>query len=482
MWKNVQSLFLAALAVWATLTMGAFAHSFSSCGLPSAQLQLQTIKLQPDPPVAGQPLSVLLDGHTHAAIAAGSVELSVGLYGITIAAHSFDLCSNVVPSCPVAAGSTFLGNITYTIPTEAPAGVDLAATVQVKGAKNQELACVKLDVAIAAAAAGAAAGAANTAVKQHIDAQTYWVEALFKAWQTQFGVHVRTLDEYVLRLASFTANHKLIVAHNTAPGLTWRMGHNAFSHMTPGEFKATMLLSPLPWRSHHNKTVNSSHVSSGAALPPLVDWVSAGAVTPVKNQGQCGSCWAFSTTGALEGALFLATHKLVSLSEQMIVDCDTTDSGCNGGLMDNAFNWVASRGGVCAEAAYAYTAQTGACQKGCALVPGTAPKQHTDVEPTDEALMAAIAGQPVSLAIEADQSGFQFYSSGVFTGECGTALDHGVLGVGYGPASGTEPAYYKVKNSWGSSWGDAGYIKIEKGNKQTGGLCGILTSASFPTL
>lgn len=147
--------------------------------------------------------------------------------------------------------------------------------------------------------------------------------------------------------------------------------------------------------------------------------------------------------------------------------------------MDNAFSWIQSNGGICTEDDYAYTGVDGTCSSSCSVVSGTSPS-FTDVAQSESALAAAVTQQPVSVAIEADQTAFQFYSSGVLTGSCGTNLDHGVLAVGYGTDSGTD--YWKVKNSWGASWGMDGYINIEKGNSQSGGQCGILMSASYPTL
>lgn len=301
---------------------------------------------------------------------------------------------------------------------------------------------------------------------------------LFKQWQTQFNV-TDALDD--ASFTAFVANHHAIVAHNRANNASWTMAHNAFSHLSPSAFKARYLT--LQPRSRLSANLFDVAVKDAPAESSSVDWSARGAVTPVKNQQQCGSCWAFSTTGSLEGALFLKTGQLHSLSEQMLVDCDTTDSGCGGGLMDNAFAWIGSNGGICSEAEYPYTAAAGACQTKCTVVPGITSKlSHVDVAASDAALTTAIAQQPVSIAIEADQSGFQFYSSGVFSGACGTELDHGVLAVGFGPAQNGLPAYYKVKNSWGPTWGAAGYILIEKGAKQSGGLCGILTAATFPVL
>ena len=194
--------------------------------------------------------------------------------------------------------------------------------------------------------------------------------------------------------------------------------------------------------------------------PSEVDWVSAGAVTPVKDQGQCGSCWSFSTTGALEGAYFVKYGTLVSFSEEQLVDCDNWkhgghDHGCNGGLMDNAFAWINDNGGLCSEFDYPYVSQNGAtgqsCQTECSLVKGSQIMDYVDVPPSsDNEMMSAIALNPVSVAIQADQREFQLYSSGVFTGSCGTNLDHGVLTVGYGTENGED--YYLVKNSWSSSW------------------------------
>jgi len=221
------------------------------------------------------------------------------------------------------------------------------------------------------------------------------------------------------------------------------------------------------------------HEYSGASLPSSVDWVSRGAVTPVKDQGQCGSCWSFSTTGSLEGALKLATGQLTSLSEQQLVDCSKQNSGCNGGLMDYAFAFEKTAD-VCTEASYPYTARDGSChESGCTVgIPRGGVTGYHDVTVNDEnALMEAVAQQPVSIAIEADQYSFQSYTGGVLTKSCGSRLDHGVLLVGYGTDAGKD--YWKVKNSWGASWGEQGYVRLERGLSGAG-QCGLKSAASYP--
>jgi len=240
-------------------------------------------------------------------------------------------------------------------------------------------------------------------------------------------------------------------------------------------------LSQAEFGAHYNRL--QLRERSGDAMPRTgiritadQDWQAAGAVTPVKDQGQCGSCWAFSTTGSVEGAWMLAGHPLTSLSEQQLVDCAGSQGnmGCNGGLMDDAFTYLIKNGGSCTEAAYPYTGVDGTC-KTCSKVATIS--GFVDVTSgSEDSLMQALQFGPVSVAIQANQIGFQFYTSGVFSGLCGKQLDHGVLLVGSGTDSSVSKDYWRVKNSWGASWGEAGYIRMVRGRD----MCGIADAASYP--
>jgi C1A family cysteine protease len=285
-----------------------------------------------------------------------------------------------------------------------------------------------------------------------------------------------SVEEVFSRFENFRANSLMIKEHN-AKGLPWTMAMNEFGDMTWEEFHS--VFTGFKGESRRLGDSFGMHEAvEGQVIADSLDWNAKGAVTPVKNQGQCGSCWAFSTTGAIEGAHEIATGKLVSVSEQELVDCAGSEGnqGCNGGLMDNAFEWVIKNGGIAEEDNYTpYAGKDGKCNK-------DAPKDvkisgYKDVKKGSETdLMSAVNVGPVSIAIEADQSGFQFYSGGVFSGTCGKQLDHGVLLTGYGTDSGTD--YWSVKNSWGASWGDNGYIKLVRGKDQ----CGLADAASYPTV
>ena len=306
----------------------------------------------------------------------------------------------------------------------------------------------------------------------------------FSAWSQLYEKNYLSTSERTYRQAIYERNVRKISKHN-ALGLSWTMAVNQFADLTKQEFVFKYLntggynnATHLRQKNYNWTMLNGNY----SVLPTSVDWTAKGAVTPVKDQGQCGSCWSFSATGALEGAWFLKTRSLVSLSEQELVDCSTAEGnqGCNGGLMDYAFQYAMANG-LTTEAAYPYTA-TGpnTCKK---VLPAVTAKGFTDVPTNSQlALMTAVSKQPVSVAIEADENSFQFYSSGVLTKACGTNLDHGVLLVGYGTENGLD--YYKVKNSWGPSWGQVGYVLLGRGPSYNGnhGQCGIQMDPSFPVV
>jgi C1A family cysteine protease len=307
----------------------------------------------------------------------------------------------------------------------------------------------------------------------------HWKE--FTNFQERFSKRYSNIQELETRFSIFRKNFIGILSHNADFTQNFTMGVNQFTDLTPEEFRAQYINGGL--RTEVGSYGCKSFSSSASGAPASIDWRTKGAVTSVKDQGQCGSCWTFSSTGAVEGAWAISTGKLVDLSEQELVDCATGFSygshGCNGGQMEGAFKFIIENG-QCALSSYPYTAKDGTCQK-CSAV--THISSCSDVKPNDQiSLKAAVAQQPVAVAISADTKLFQSYSSGVITSSsCYTSLDHGVLIVGYGTENGQD--YWLVKNSWGTTWGDNGYVKIARSSSTNDpGICGISMDSSFPTV
>jgi len=329
---------------------------------------------------------------------------------------------------------------------------------------------------------------AATAADRTQSAETYW--ELWTNWHKsgeRYLPDILTVEEHGKRFEIFMDNVDRITRHN-AEGRSWTMGVTPFTDMTPQEFKDRVVTDVCEDHFQSKAKINKAKAKLrkgrrrvAVDTPSSVDWRDSGAVTPVKNQGSCGSCWAFSTTGAIEGRYQIAKGTLNSLSEQELVDCDTGSNGCNGGSMDQGFEWVQDNGGLCLDSVYTYKGVDGTCMDStCKKY--NAISGHNDVTMGSEYLKEAVAQGPVSIAIEADQMSFQLYNGGVFDGDCGTGLDHGVLAVGYGTQDGQD--YWIVKNSWGSSWGDEGYMLMCRNCDKNGndGQCGILEDASYPTI
>jgi len=304
-------------------------------------------------------------------------------------------------------------------------------------------------------------------------------QSLFKEWALQYSKEYDAGEMFV-RYGIFKENVNTIRAHNEM-NHSYTLGLNEFADLTWDEFKANRKGLVMP-SERKLRSVEMATFDDTVEVPGEIDWVAKGAVTPVKNQERCGSCWAFSATGAMEGAWFVKTGKLVSLSEQQLISCshEEGNNGCEGGLMDDAFEYVIDNGGLSYESEYEYDAMDEECKS---EIESSKKEIHIstyhDLPQGDEnALKKAVARGPVSIAIEADQMDFQFYSGGVFDAECGDNLDHGVLIVGYGTDKKSGKTFFKVKNSWGGSWGEEGYIRLAYGKN----MCGLADMASFPVV
>ncbi|KAL2475213.1 Senescence-specific cysteine protease SAG12 [Abeliophyllum distichum] len=296
-------------------------------------------------------------------------------------------------------------------------------------------------------------------------------------WITQHGHIYKDAKEKDTRFKIFKDNVGRIEAFNSGTNKGYMLSVNKFADMTNEEFR----ISHNGYKRQYPKLMSKSgqkffRHANVSAIPIAMDWRKKGAVTPVKDQGDCA-------VAAMEGINQLKTTKLVSLSEQELVDCDVRgeDQGCYGGLMDTAFQFIMRNKGLTTETNYPYTGSDNSCNTKKAATPAAKITGYEDVPANNEkALLQAVAHQPVSVAIDAGGFEFQFYSSGVFTGACGTSLDHGVTAVGYGTTSdGTK--YWLVKNSWGARWGENGYIRMKRDVAAKEGLCGIAMDASYPT-
>lgn len=308
----------------------------------------------------------------------------------------------------------------------------------------------------------------------------------FSSFQERFNKKYSGLEEFEERFVIFRTNLRAIISHNSDKTQNFTMGINQFTDLTPEEFKKFYIsgLGAKPVGGVGFGCDKFTAVDSSA--PDSIDWRTLGAVTSVKDQGQCGSCWAFSATGAVEGAWAIANEQLINLSEEQLVECATGamygSFGCNGGQMDGAFKFV-QKSGQCSDETYPYTSGTGQTSYCKACYPVAFIHACYDVVANDQlSLKVAVSKQPVSIAIEADTRYFQSYSSGVLTSaSCGTNLDHGVLIVGYGEENGQK--YWLVKNSWSVSWGDNGYVKIARSESSNDpGICGIAMMPSFPSV
>uniref|UniRef100_A0A7N0U2T2 Uncharacterized protein n=1 Tax=Kalanchoe fedtschenkoi TaxID=63787 RepID=A0A7N0U2T2_KALFE len=312
---------------------------------------------------------------------------------------------------------------------------------------------------------------------------------LHSKWMNKYGRVYGSREEMEGRFQTFKKNLKTLnVLKGNRP---YELELNEFADMSDEEFDETIYMSMsglLPSEDgHRNEETSDGGVveKEDVPLPDSVDWRTRGAVTGVKNQGRCGSCWAFSVVAAVEGASAIKTGKLISLSEQQLLDCDTTNFACEGGYPCRAFQWIIDNKGINSGDAYGYKARKSTCDTSLAspLASKAIITRYVNVSRYDErAVLAAVANQPVTVLVAVGSFDFRFYRSGVFTGQCGPRINHAITLVGYGVSEdGTK--FWIAKNSWGPQWGENGYIRMKREiDGDNGGLCGLAKYPTYPVV
>ncbi|ESQ50167.1 hypothetical protein EUTSA_v10002030mg [Eutrema salsugineum] len=316
------------------------------------------------------------------------------------------------------------------------------------------------------------------------------MEKQHEHWMTRFQRVYSDESEKRNRFDVFKKNLEFVKRFNMNKNRPYKLDVNEFSDLTDEEFQATHTGLVVPEaedingisNSDSEKTVSFKYGNVSVASESM-DWRQEGAVTPVKYQGACGGCWAFSTVAAVEGITKITKGKLVSLSEQQLLDCSTDyNQGCRGGIMSKAFEYIIKNQGITTEDNYPYQQSQQTCRsttQSLAILAATISGYETVPMNNEEALLKVVSQQPVSVGIEGIGSAFRHYSGGIFDGECGTQLNHAVTIVGYGMSEeGTK--YWVVKNSWGESWGEDGYMRIKRDVDASQGICGLAMFAFYP--
>ena len=308
---------------------------------------------------------------------------------------------------------------------------------------------------------------------QTVDVNPTALRDIYNQWKANYNIKVgASEDDY--RFKVFAANYEAINQHNSKES-TYKLGLNQFTHQTDEEFAAVYLNSDLPESASVNTTVFK--VDKASNLKTNVDWRAK--MNPVKNQGKCGSCWAFSAVAGIEGAYSVLKGTKLDLAEQELVDCSAAygNKGCNGGLKDNAFKYVVKVGGLASQKDYPYKAADGTCKTSGFTRYGKI-SSYTTVNPWDpESLKGALNKQPVTVSVKADT--WKAYTTGIINDDsCGTATNHAVIAVGYN-TEGNVP-YYVIRNSWGPGWGEQGHVRV--GIQGGIGICGVQKSPFFPNI
>jgi len=444
--------------------------AISDCGDSATHGKVAGIS--PSSVAQGTKTTVTGTGQLDTTVTDGDYNVNVKALGVSMQKCKADLCSASKCALPAFTGSVDFHGLAC--PQQA-GDVSLGFDVTVARSVPSSLAVLDIEITSTGSAGKLLCATIKTSPGLGYTEHQSWSD-----YKNTYGKVYNGDEEDAAHEGRFNTNAAHIAEHNSK-GESLQLGLNQFTDLSQEEYRTAAGLGFKASADRHAAAPNLGvHMYAGEELAAAIDWTTLGAVTPVKDQGQCGSCWAFSSTGGMEGAWQLASAKLESLSEQQLVDCSHNggNAGCNGGDMGLAFDFEKTTN-VATEASYPYKGVDGTCQTtGTTAIPAGGVTGYKSVGQSTADLQSALQTGPVSVAIEADQLAFQLYSGGIlvnsggFLHSCGENLDHGVLAVGYGDG------FFKVKNSWGASWGESGYLQISS----DGNTCGIHSDATQPVV